>query len=72
MTHPIQVGCCGWSYKDWSGYFYPAKLPPAGYLSHYAERFRVVEVDSTFYHSPAPKTVQSWHDKTPPARASNP
>src|SRR5262249_49131926 len=59
------IGCCGWSYKDWSGVFYPEGLPPAEYLSWYADRFPVVEVDSSFYATPALKTVQGWRDKTP-------
>jgi uncharacterized protein YecE (DUF72 family) len=63
--NPIQVGACGFSYKDWSGHFYPSKLAATGYLSYYAERFPVVEVDSTFYGSPTPRTVEGWRDKTP-------
>lgn len=36
MTHPVRVGGCGWSYKDWSGTFYPKGLKPGDYLTHYA------------------------------------
>src|SRR5205823_6005512 len=63
--HPIRVGTCGWSYKEWSGVFYPDELAPADYLSAYAERFPVVEVDSTFYRSPSRKMVEGWRDRTP-------
>src|SRR5262245_57724807 len=63
--YPISLGNCGWSYADWSGTFYPKELAPGDYLSYYAEQYRVVEVDSTFYRSPSPKMVQGWHDKTP-------
>jgi uncharacterized protein YecE (DUF72 family) len=63
--HPIRVGTCGWSYKDWSGVFYPERLPDAEFLSFYGERYPVVEVDSTFYRSPSLKMVQAWKDKTP-------
>jgi uncharacterized protein YecE (DUF72 family) len=35
------------------------------YLSYYAERYHVVEVDSTFYRSPSRKMVEGWRDKTP-------
>jgi len=45
--------------------FYPAELPPAEFLYFYAERYGVVEVDSTFYRSPSPKMVEGWRDKTP-------
>ena len=63
--HPVQIGACGWSYRDWSEVFYPKKMPAAQYLAHYAEHYRVVEVDSTFYHAPSRKTVEGWRDKTP-------
>jgi uncharacterized protein YecE (DUF72 family) len=65
MQHPVRVGTCGWSYADWCGVFYPNDLPAAEFLPFYAERFRVVEVDSTFYRSPSPKTVSGWRQKTP-------
>jgi uncharacterized protein YecE (DUF72 family) len=63
--HPVRVGTCGWWYKDWSGSFYPDHLPAGEFLSYYAERYPVVEVDSTFYRSPARKMVEGWRDRTP-------
>ncbi len=63
--HPIRVGTCGWSYPDWLGGFYPKEIPAGEYLTHYAERYPVVEVDSTFYRSPSRKMVEGWRDKTP-------
>jgi uncharacterized protein YecE (DUF72 family) len=63
--HPVHIGTCGWSYKDWSGTFYPDDLSGGEFLPYYAERFPVVEVDSTFYRSPAPKMVEGWRDRTP-------
>lgn len=61
----VRIGTCGWSYKDWVGFFYPQRLKPADFLPYYAERFPVVEVDSTFYRSPSKSMVQGWRDKTP-------
>jgi uncharacterized protein YecE (DUF72 family) len=61
----IRVGTCGWSYPDWSRVFYPDELPAAEYLCYYAERFPIVEVDSTFYRSPSRKMVEGWREKTP-------
>jgi uncharacterized protein YecE (DUF72 family) len=60
----VRVGTCGWSYQDWSRVFYPEELPAGEYLSYYAEQFPIVEVDSTFYHSPSLKMVQGWREKT--------
>jgi uncharacterized protein YecE (DUF72 family) len=64
-SHPILVGTCGWSYKDWDGVFYPKGLAAGDYLAYVAERFGLVEVDSTFYHAPRPALVDGWRDKTP-------
>jgi uncharacterized protein YecE (DUF72 family) len=63
--HPIRVGTCGWSYQEWAGVFYPDHLPSGEFLSYYATRYPVVEVDSTFYRSPSRKMVEGWRDKTP-------
>src|SRR5206468_4184295 len=63
--HPIRIGTCGWSYPEWAGVFYPKGLPSGRFLSHLAETYSVVEVDSTFYRSPSRKMVEGWHDKTP-------
>lgn len=63
--HPVRVGTCGWSYQDWAGVFYPEGMAAGEYLSYYAERYPVVEVDSTFYRSPSRKMVEGWRDKTP-------
>jgi uncharacterized protein YecE (DUF72 family) len=63
--HPIRVGTCGWSYQDWAGVFYPSRLDSGQYLSHYAEQYPVVEVDSTFYRTPTRKTIEDWKDRTP-------
>ena len=63
--HPVRVGTCGWSYQDWSGVFYPKGLRAGEYLSYVAERYPVVEVDSTFYRLPRRKMIEGWRDKTP-------
>jgi uncharacterized protein YecE (DUF72 family) len=63
--HPIRVGTCGWSYKEWSGVFYPEDLDAHDFLSFYACRYPVVEVDSTFYRIPGRKMVEGWYERTP-------
>src|SRR5947208_15891745 len=64
--HPVRIGTCGWSYQDRCGPFYLAESPPGEYLPYLAERYPVVEVDSTFYRSPSPRLVEGWRDRTPP------
>src|SRR4051794_19843865 len=63
--HPILIGCSGWSYPDWEGSFYPAGMTAGDYLEWYADRFPIVEVDSTFYRPPTARMVRGWRDRTP-------
>ena len=65
QPHPILIGCSGWSYPDWEGAFYPEGMAPGDYLEWYADRFPIVEVDSTFYRPPTPRMVRGWRDRTP-------
>ena len=62
----VRLGTCSWAdeglVKDW----YPRGVSsPAARLAYYAERFDTVEVDSPFYHLPAPETAAKWAGRTP-------
>ncbi len=61
----ILIGCSGWSYADWEGPFYPEGMASGEYLGWYADRFPIVEVDSTFYRVPSKGMVEGWRRKTP-------
>jgi uncharacterized protein YecE (DUF72 family) len=61
----IHVGTSGFSYKEWKKIFYPADLPSDRFLSYYATRFGAVEIDSTFYRLPTPKSLDAWAAATP-------
>jgi len=63
--YEIKIGCCGWSYEDWKGVFYPPDSEPGEYLGFYARQFDVVEVDSTFYRTPSRRMVEAWRARTP-------
>ena len=71
VSGSIRVGTSGWNYPSgkgtWNGIFYPGRRP-RGFdeLRYYAEHFDTVEVNSTFYHVPAPELTQRWLDRTPP------
>jgi uncharacterized protein YecE (DUF72 family) len=65
MPGRIRLGTQGWNYDAWIGPFYPPGTRVAEYLSIYSRAFDTVEVDSTFYATPAPKTVASWAARTP-------
>ncbi len=64
MSTP-QVGTSGWAYASWKPVFYPPELKAAGFLRHYAGRFRTVEVNYTFNHLPSAKTIAGWISATP-------
>lgn len=61
----LYAGTSGWAYPSWKPQFYPAKLPAAKFLSHYAERLNTVEVNYTFRHFAAEKTLTNWVAATP-------
>ncbi|MFZ5449931.1 MAG: DUF72 domain-containing protein [Thermodesulfobacteriota bacterium] len=61
----ILVGTSGYSYKEWKGTFYPAKISPNEMLRFYAERFTAVEINNTFYHMPTEKVLTSWAEQVP-------
>lgn len=70
MTMPfpdnLYVGTSSWSCPDWVGPFYPPTLKPGHFIEAYARRFRAVEIDSTYYSTPARPVVMAWREKTPP------
>ena len=62
----IYAGTSGWAYPSWKPDFYPAKLPSAKFLAHYAERLNTVEVNYTFRRFPTEKLLRGWLAVTPP------
>jgi uncharacterized protein YecE (DUF72 family) len=61
----IWIGCSGWNYRDWRESVYPKGLPAKRWLEHYAQLFRTVEVNNTFYRLPSVSAVQGWAEQTP-------
>lgn len=61
----IRLGTSGFSYDDWVGPVYPEDLPRWAWLPYYAERFKTVELNVTYYRLPAKKTAQGWVKRTP-------
>lgn len=59
------VGTSGYSYPEWKGSFYPAKTPPKAMLGYYAARFRVVEINNTFYRAPTAQLLEGWAAQVP-------
>jgi uncharacterized protein YecE (DUF72 family) len=65
QTQRIRIGCQGWNYDAWIGPFYPEGTRPVEFLRVYARAFDTVEVDSTFYAIPAPRTLRNWAEQVP-------
>jgi uncharacterized protein YecE (DUF72 family) len=59
------VGTSGYNYPEWTGSFYPEKLPAAQMLPYYAERLSTVEINYTYYRTPNKKILAGWNDATP-------
>ena len=62
----LRIGTSAFTAEGWEGSFYPKGMKPADYLSYYATKFDTVELDNTFYRTPAISTVKGWAAKTPP------
>jgi uncharacterized protein YecE (DUF72 family) len=61
----VYVGTSGYSYPEWRGRFYPERFPGAQMLPYYAEHYRTVELNNTFYRMPTGKTISGWDEDTP-------
>jgi uncharacterized protein YecE (DUF72 family) len=55
------VGTAGWSYEDWEGLVYPRPKPRGFHpLPFLARLVDTVEINITFYRTPAPAMSSSW------------
>jgi len=65
LAIPVHIGTCAWSFDEWRGVFYPEHLAANERLAWYARSIGSVEIDSTFYATPAREVAQHWADSTP-------
>lgn len=61
----LLAGTSGFSYQEWLGEFYPAKLAANKMLRFYATRLPAVEINNTFYRMPNQAAVQGWRAQVP-------
>jgi uncharacterized protein YecE (DUF72 family) len=61
----LHIGTSGYSYKEWKGTFYPKDLPIKQMLRYYGERFRTVEINSTFRRMPTAAVLEAWMSEVP-------
>jgi uncharacterized protein YecE (DUF72 family) len=60
------VGTSGWVYKHWTrGLFYPEKLPARQHLAFFAQHFRTVEINYSYYQLPERTTFEAWRSQAP-------
>ena len=59
------IGCSGFSYKEWKEVFYPSKLPSREWFRYYSSRFSTLELNFTFYRFPRVPLLQNWYEKSP-------
>jgi len=59
------IGTSGFSYDDWRGFFYPKAILDKDMLPFYAERFPMVEVNSTYYTVPSAGSMRAMASKVP-------
>ncbi len=65
IRHNIHIGCSGYYYKHWMGLFYPETAKSYQFFTFYQKYFHTVEINSTFYHYPTEKQIQSWLNRSP-------
>jgi len=61
----FRIGTSGYSYPDWKGEFFPAKLKQSEMLPFYAQEFDTVEINYTFYRMPAASALVAMAAKVP-------
>src|SRR4051812_49387633 len=59
------VGTSGFSYAPWRGKFYPPKIKTDEMLSYYAQHFKAVEINNTFYRMPNESLLKAWANLVP-------
>lgn len=59
----VFIGTSGFYYPHWLGNFYPKDIKRDKLLSFYSRHFKTVEINSSFYHTLKPKTVENWSKK---------
>src|SRR5687767_4829662 len=65
MAAEILIGTSSWSDPGFVKEWYPEGIAARDRLPWYAERFRAVEVNSSFYAIPERATVRRWSKVTP-------
>lgn len=60
------IGCSGFHYKHWKETFYSKGLAQRKWFNYYAEQFKTLELNVTFYRFPQLSFLKNWHAASPP------
>ncbi len=61
----VHLGTSGWTYDHWKDRFYPSDVPKRRWFEYFAEHFKTVELNASFYRIPQKKAVHSWMERSP-------
>lgn len=61
----VYIGCPVWGEKEWIGLIYPRDAREKDYLKYYARQFNCIELNSTYYRTPTPQTIENWAKLVP-------
>ncbi|MCB0874073.1 MAG: DUF72 domain-containing protein [Thermoleophilia bacterium] len=61
----LHIGTSGWAYPEWKPGFYPADVPRARFLAHYASVLSGCEINATFYRLQRESTMAGWAEQVP-------
>lgn len=61
----MYIGTSGFQYDDWVGPYYPEGLPKENWLAFYAQEFRTLEINFTYYRMPTARVLAGMARKVP-------
>jgi uncharacterized protein YecE (DUF72 family) len=61
----LWIGTSGWQYRHWRDRLYQRGLPSDRWFERYAEHFRTVELNVTFYRQPRSSVFEGWARRAP-------
>ena len=60
------IGCSGFYYKHWKNIFYPEGMAQSKWFDYYAQHYKSLELNGTFYRAPTAASLKKWYDTSPP------
>jgi uncharacterized protein YecE (DUF72 family) len=58
------IGCSGFQYRGWRPEFYPDNVPQRLWFEFYNEKFKTLELNTTFYSFPKIESLKSWYERS--------